>query len=219
MKTRIDIHNRQIDVIQAKSEDLERILTATPVPDAMPCFSCRFCDYGVQLIVIGNKQDIRFHASMLNHAAEVRLSIIANFIAKIAVNNCSRGGGVSWRAGQTSLTTRNEVHLLDAQIRFGKPIGEWREVRWIFRSDSLRGRVANARPIPAIVAKAAALKNAAGRPYVRHHHPAITFAIAAVCRPIHGRLQKMRSNSQFAQRAPTRYSLDVFVRFESNRTT
>jgi hypothetical protein len=32
-------------------------------------------------------------------------------------------------------------------------------------------------------------------------------------------LQKMRSNSQFAQRAPTRYSLDVFVRFESNRTT
>ena len=31
--------------------------------------------------------------------------------------------------------------------------------------------------MPAIVAKAAALKNAAGGPDVRHHHPAITFAM------------------------------------------
>jgi hypothetical protein len=99
VKTRIDIHNRQIDVIQPKSEDPERILTATRVPDAMPYFSCRVGDCGVQLIVIGNKQDIRLHAASLITAPAVRLSIIANSIAEIAVNNCYQPGDVSCAGG------------------------------------------------------------------------------------------------------------------------
>jgi hypothetical protein len=89
VKDRIDVHDRQINIIQTKPEDHERLSTAIGGSDFMSRSFCRFSNCGVQLtIAIRHKQDTRFHATILNAALGFGLSVIANFIAEIAVNEC-----------------------------------------------------------------------------------------------------------------------------------
>ena len=65
VKTRINIHNRQIDIIQPKSQYLERRAPATRASEPMPSFSRRCGDGGAQFIVIRYKQNIRLHRAIM----------------------------------------------------------------------------------------------------------------------------------------------------------
>lgn len=88
MKGRVHIDNREIDIIQTEAEDFGYFSTGTRLSDAVSCFFCRLRNYCIQvLIAIGHEQNIPSHTRYLSAAIEIDLSALANFVAKIAVNN------------------------------------------------------------------------------------------------------------------------------------
>ncbi len=80
VKTRIDVHYRQTDIVQAKAEDLERRSSATSLSEVSPRFLGGFGDNGVQTIVaIRYEQDTPFHQDILTSSygfAGLSLSIV-----------------------------------------------------------------------------------------------------------------------------------------------
>jgi hypothetical protein len=91
VKARINVHNRQIDIIQPKSKNLEAVAVATRRPDAMSRFCRRFGNGSTQAIIVGNKQHIRFHRNYFNHDTGFLFSNIANVVAKIALCPTTKG--------------------------------------------------------------------------------------------------------------------------------
>jgi hypothetical protein len=89
VKIPLNVYNRQVDIIQPESKDLERVAAGTRPPDTMSRFSRCFRHGRAQIIVIRYKQDIRFyHGFTLPTAAGPGFSNFANVIAEIALNNC-----------------------------------------------------------------------------------------------------------------------------------
>jgi len=92
VKARVDIDNREIDIIQAETEDFECLSGGTRLSHAASCFFCRFRDGCVQVLTaIGHEQNIPSHTNHLSAAIEIDLSALANFSAKIAVKNLLQG--------------------------------------------------------------------------------------------------------------------------------